>query len=102
VTDTHDAMGETMETRPVPALSEAEAARGLKGFTGDQYQTPPMYSAIKMGGVPLYKKARRGEEVEREPRFVRVIEWSSSICGFRVFDFRMRCTKGTYVRTPRP
>ncbi len=69
------------------------------GFLGDQYQLPPMYSAIKIGGVPLYKKARQGEEVAREPRFIRVMSWE--VTGFALprFDFRLRCTKGTYVRT---
>ena len=66
-TDSQDAQGQTMETRPVPALTEAEVRAAMQGFLGDQYQTPPMFSAIKIEGVPLYKRARRGEEVEREP-----------------------------------
>ncbi len=61
VTDTQDADGEMMETRPVPPLGEAEIRAALQGFLGDQYQTPPMYSAIKIDGVPLYKSARKGE-----------------------------------------
>jgi tRNA pseudouridine55 synthase len=99
VTDSQDADGEVMETRPVPALSAAEVAAAMQGFLGDQYQTPPMYSAIKIGGVPLYKRARRGEEVEREPRFIRVMAWD--LLGFETprITFRMRCSKGTYVRT---
>jgi len=99
VTDTQDAEGEVMETRPVPALTEADVTAVLKGFLGDQYQTPPMYSAIKINGVPLYKSARKGEDVEREPRFIRVMSWD--LTGFAPprFDFRLRCTKGTYVRT---
>ena len=59
----------------------------------------PMYSAIKIDGVPLYKKARKGEEVEREPRFIRVMGWELTRFGLPRFDFRLRCTKGTYVRT---
>jgi len=60
---------------------------------------PPMFSAIKMGGVPLYKKARKGEEVAREPRFIRVMSWD--VLGFESpnIRFRLRCSKGTYVRT---
>ena len=54
VTDTQDADGETMETRPVPALAEADIRTAMKTFLGDQYQIPPMYSAIKIDGVPLY------------------------------------------------
>jgi tRNA pseudouridine55 synthase len=98
-TDTQDAEGEMMETRPVPPLTEAEIKAALAGFLGDQYQTPPMYSAVKIGGVPLYKSARKGEEVEREPRFIRVQSWELTRLALPRFDFRMRCTKGTYVRT---
>ena len=99
VTDTQDADGEMMETRPVPPLTEAEIRGALQGFLGDQYQLPPMYSAIKIGGVPLYKSARKGEEVEREPRFIRVNTWDLTGLALPRFDFRLRCTKGTYVRT---
>jgi tRNA pseudouridine55 synthase len=98
-TDSQDADGEVMETRPVPALSSGEVQAVMNGFLGDQYQTPPMFSAIKIDGVPLYKRARKGEEVEREPRFIRVMSWE--VTGFAPpnIDFRLRCTKGTYVRT---
>ncbi len=99
VTDTQDADGEMMETRPVPAFTEAQVLAAMKGFLGDQYQTPPMYSAIKIDGQPLYKAARKGEEVEREPRFIRVASWEITKFGLPQFDFRLRCTKGTYVRT---
>lgn len=99
VTDTQDADGEVMETRPVPALAEAEIRDAVSGFLGDQYQTPPMYSAIKIDGVPLYKAARKGEEVEREPRFIRVMSWELTRFALPQLDFRLRCTKGTYVRT---
>ena len=99
VTDTQDADGETMETRPVPALAEADIRTAMKTFLGDQYQIPPMYSAIKIDGVPLYKSARKGEEIEREPRFIRVMDWQLTGLALPRFDFRMRVTKGTYVRT---
>jgi tRNA pseudouridine55 synthase len=98
-TDSQDADGQMMETRPVPALSEAEVRAAMQGFLGDQYQTPPMFSAIKIGGVPLYKRARKGEEVEREPRFIRVMSWDLLRLELPKIDFRLRCTKGTYVRT---
>lgn len=98
-TDSQDADGEVVTTRPVPPLGEAELKTALQGFIGDQYQLPPMYSAIKIGGVPLYKSARRGEEVEREPRFVRVVSWDLMGLALPRFDFRMRVSKGTYVRT---
>jgi len=99
VTDTQDADGEMMETRPVPPLTEDELKEAIKGFLGDQYQLPPMYSAIKIDGVPLYKSARKGEEIVREPRFIRVMSWEVTKFGLPRFDFRLRCTKGTYVRT---
>ena len=99
VTDTQDAEGEVLETIPVPAFSEADILAAVKSFLGDQYQTPPMYSAVKIDGVPLYKSARRGEEVEREPRFIRVMSWEITRFALPRLDFRLRCTKGTYVRT---
>jgi tRNA pseudouridine55 synthase len=98
-TDSQDAEGEVMETRPVPPLTEADVRTAIQGFLGDQYQTPPMFSAIKIGGVPLYKKARQGEEVAREPRFIRVMSWDLLRFASPHIDFRLRCTKGTYVRT---
>ncbi|MCX5761356.1 MAG: tRNA pseudouridine(55) synthase TruB [Gemmatimonadetes bacterium] len=98
-TDTQDAEGEMMETRPVPPFTEAEIKAAITGFLGDQYQMPPMYSAVKIAGVPLYKSARKGEEVVREPRFIRVMSWELTGMALPRFDFRLRCTKGTYVRT---
>jgi tRNA pseudouridine55 synthase len=99
VTDTQDAEGEVMETRPVPPLTEAEISAAMKTFQGDQYQMPPMYSAIKVDGVPLYKSARKGQDIEREPRFIRVMSWELTRLALPQFDFRLRCSKGTYVRT---
>lgn len=99
VTNTQDAEGDVMETRPVPALTEADAQAALKGFLGDQYQTPPMFSAIKIDGVPLYKKARQGEEIEREPRFIRVMKFDLTRFALPELDFLVQCSKGTYVRT---
>src|SRR5471032_2279282 len=99
ITDSQDADGQVMETRVVPPLTEAEIRAAIQGFLGDQYQTPPMFSAIKIDGVPLYKRARRGEEVEREPRFIRVMSWDLLKFETPRIDFRLRCTKGTYVRT---
>lgn len=99
ITDSQDAEGQVMETRPVSPLTQAEVEKAMAGFLGDQYQMPPMYSAIKIDGVPLYKKARQGEDVVREPRFIRIS--SFELTGFALprFDFRLRCSKGTYVRT---
>jgi tRNA pseudouridine55 synthase len=99
VTDSQDAEGEVMETRPVPALTEAQAREVMKTFLGDQYQTPPMHSAIKKNGVPLYKLARQGEEVEREPRFIRISAFNLLSFALPKLTFDLHCTKGTYVRT---
>ena len=98
-TDSQDADGEVMETRPVPDLAEEQVREAIRTFLGDQYQMPPMFSAIKIGGVPLYKKARKGEDVAREPRFIRVMSWDLLAFQSPVITFRLRCSKGTYVRT---
>lgn len=99
VTNTQDAEGEVLETRPVPPFTEADIRKTLQGFIGDQYQLPPMFSAIKIDGVPLYKRAREGEEVEREPRFIRVVSYDLTRWESPELDFKVHCTKGTYVRT---
>lgn len=99
VTDSQDAEGEMVETRPVPPLTEADVRQAMAGFMGDQYQIPPMYSAIKIDGVPLYKNARKGIEIDREPRFIRVMRFDLVRFASPWIDFRLRCTKGTYVRT---
>ncbi len=98
VTDSQDADGKILETRPVPELTEAGLRAVMRNFLGDQYQTPPMFSAIKIDGVPLYKKARQGEEIEREPRFIRVSQFELTAFAPPRFDFVLRCSKGTYVR----
>jgi tRNA pseudouridine55 synthase len=98
-TNSQDADGEVLERREVPPLTEAAVLAAMAGFLGDQYQQPPMFSAVKIGGVPLYKLARQGAVVEREPRFIRVMAWELTRFAPPELDFRLRCTKGTYVRT---
>lgn len=98
-TNSQDAEGEVMETRPVPPLSEEQLRAAMGTFLGDQYQQPPMFSAVKIGGVPLYKMARKGEEVEREPRFIRIAAFDLLSFNSPKLTFRLACTKGTYVRT---
>jgi tRNA pseudouridine55 synthase len=98
-TATQDAEGEVIEEHPVPLIEE-EALRGvLNEFQGDQYQTPPMFSAKKVDGVPLYKHARKGREVEREARVIRVKSFALDRWESPEFDFTVACSKGTYVRT---
>jgi tRNA pseudouridine55 synthase len=98
-TNTYDAEGEVMTTQPVPDLSLSDIQATLSSFVGDQYQTPPMFSAIKIDGQPLYKMARKGKEVEREPRFIRISRFEASRFETPEFDFSLDCTKGTYVRS---
>ncbi len=98
-TNTQDAEGEVLETRPVPALTEADVAAAMRSMLGDQYQTPPMFSAVKIKGQPLYKAARAGEEIEREARFIRVSKFDCTRWESPRIDFVVRSTKGTYVRT---
>ncbi len=99
-TDSQDREGEVLETRPLPPdLSRESVEALLPEFTGDILQIPPMVSALKKDGVPLYKLARQGKTIEREPRPVTIhqlelLEWEPPVVGLRV-----RCSKGTYVRT---
>ncbi|OHE79049.1 MAG: tRNA pseudouridine(55) synthase TruB [Verrucomicrobia bacterium GWF2_62_7] len=98
-TNTEDADGKPLETKPVPPLTEADLQAVLQKFRGDIYQTPPMVSAIKHQGRPLYKLARKGIEVEREPRLVHIYDLRLLGMELPRVKFRMACSKGTYVRT---
>lgn len=100
-TTTQDASGEVTERRPAEiAAHDVEVA--LKGFTGELQQLPPMVSAVKIGGEPLYKKALRGEEVERKPRTVTI--HSLELIAFEDgeeprAELDVACSAGTYIRT---
>jgi tRNA pseudouridine55 synthase len=98
-TDSHDAEGIITEDTPVPPLSEEEVSDFIKSYLGDQYQIPPMFSAKKIDGKPLYKLARKGMTVEREPRFIRVNSFQMLRWESPEIDFTISCSKGTYVRT---
>lgn len=98
-TSTQDKEGEILETKPVPAFTHEELAAAFKEFTGDFYQTPPMVSAIKKDGVPLYKLARQGKVIEREPRLVHVFHHEITRVELPSVDFKVLCSKGFYVRT---
>jgi tRNA pseudouridine55 synthase len=99
VTDSQDADGVVTETKPVPELTREQLDAAFAKYHGDFYQTPPMVSAIKMNGVPLYKLARKGQVVEREPRFVHVYAHEINQVRIPEIDFRVVCSKGFYVRT---
>jgi tRNA pseudouridine55 synthase len=98
-TDTQDSAGIVTEERPVGNFDEAMVRAAFDKYSGDFYQTPPMVSAIKQGGVPLYKLAREGKTVEREPRLVHVYRYSIDRLALPEIDFTVVCSKGFYVRT---
>jgi len=98
-TSTGDREGEVIETQSVPALDAAQVERVLNTFVGESLQTPPMYSAIKQDGQPLYRLARAGKTVERQPRPIRIERLE--LLGQpepHTLDCRVTCGKGTYVR----
>ena len=99
VTDTQDRDGEILESNEVGVLDRAAISAAFAKFHGDFYQTPPMVSAIKKDGVPLYKLAREGKVVDREPRFVHVYAHEIREIRPQEIDFRVICSKGFYVRT---
>lgn len=98
-TDTGDADGAVTGTAAAPELTPAEWASLLEEFIGDSQQIPPMYSALKRNGRRLYELARQGEVVEREPRNVHISELVLLEARGPRLVFRVRCSKGTYVRT---
>jgi tRNA pseudouridine55 synthase len=98
-TSSYDADGELVASLPVPPMTLEELNEAAAGFQGDQMQMPPMVSAIKVGGVPLYKMARKGIEVERKPRLVRIYSFRFANYEEPIGQFRIGCTKGTYVRS---
>jgi tRNA pseudouridine55 synthase len=97
-TDTGDRTGTVIRTAPVPVLEEAELERVARTFTGPILQVPPMYSAIKREGVPLYRLARSGIQVERDPRPVHLASLRLESREPELLWFEALCSKGTYVR----
>ena len=98
-TTTQDTEGEIVAELPYDLVTEERLREEMAKIRGDIYQTPPMVSAIKVNGVPLYKMARKGEEVAREPRLVHVFSFRIDDFALPDVRFTVRCTKGTYVRT---
>jgi len=98
-TDSYDADGELVASLPVPPTTVDELNELAAGFVGDQMQMPPMVSAVKKDGIPLYKLARKGVEVPREPRFIHIYNFRFSDYREPIGYFRVACTKGTYVRS---
>ena len=99
VTDSGDLDGEVVREADCSGVTENEVRKTFAKFTGEQLQTPPMVSAVKVGGKKLYELARKGVEIEREPRKIvisrfELLKFASPYC-----DFAVDCSKGTYIRT---
>jgi len=99
-TDSSDADGEVIETKPVPAIDRAELEALLeRRFLGEIEQVPSMFSALKHNGQPLYKLARKGEKVEVKPRLVTIFEIKLLDLRADEIDLEVHCSKGTYIRS---
>jgi tRNA pseudouridine55 synthase len=98
-TDSQDVEGKVLSERPWDLITEQQVQDLLPKYSGEQQQIPPMVSAVKKDGVPLYKLARKGQHIEREPRTITVHAFDLLNFSPPFIDFRIRCTKGTYVRT---
>jgi len=97
-TDTGDLTGAVTEQAAVGEVSVAQLAGVAAQFIGERLQTPPMYSALKRGGTPLYKLARQGIEVEREPRRIYIDRLVLRLEAAGAIGFFVACSKGTYIR----
>src|ERR1700742_716437 len=97
-TDSQDADGKTLEEKPVPEFTREQLEVAFKKYTGDFYQIPPMVSALKQGGVPLYKLARAGKTVEREPRLVHINSYIIDELALPQIKLRLQCSSRFYMR----
>ncbi|MGQ9745484.1 MAG: tRNA pseudouridine(55) synthase TruB [Dissulfurimicrobium sp.] len=98
-TDTYDADGKVTMTRTIPRLDTDTIKKAAQRFTGCLLQTPPPFSAVKHNGQPLYKLARKGIFVKKEPRPIEIFSFELSEIALPDITFRIHCTKGTYIRT---
>ena len=98
-TNTYDAEGQVDTIQPVPDLTLDALQEKANEFLGDQMQLPPMVSAIKIDGTPLYKLARKGKDVERKKRFIHLYKFLITAYEPPIAWFKIACTKGTYVRS---
>jgi len=98
-TDSYDSDGELTASMPIMPMTLDQLNAEAATFIGDQMQVPPMVSAIKKNGVPLYKLARKGIEVEREPRLIHLYNFRFTDYSEPLGQFRVACTKGTYIRS---
>lgn len=98
-TNSGDKEGKIIKEEKIPNLNKEQINETLKSFLGESLQTPPMFSAIKKDGVPLYKLARRGKEIERKPRKIFIDDINLISFDKEHLIFSLTCSKGTYVRT---
>lgn len=100
-TNSQDADGEVVAEKSTAGITQADIEAAFAHYHGEFDQVPPMYSAIKINGVPCYKLARKGQEVERKARHVKVLEYSITRVDLETaeVDFTVHCSKGFYVRT---
>ncbi|MEE9368997.1 MAG: tRNA pseudouridine(55) synthase TruB [Pontiella sp.] len=98
-TNSQDADGEVLEEKDASHITREQVEAAIQNYIGDIEQIPPMVSAIKKDGVPLYKMARKGIEIEREPRKIHVYSYDILEFDNPIITFRVKSTKGTYVRT---
>ena len=98
-TDSQDVTGKVVRERSVPLIGETDLRSLEEKFTGELQQVPPMFSALKKHGVRLYRLARQGKEIPREPRNVKVEALRINKVGDAELEFEVTCSRGTYVRT---
>lgn len=98
-TDTQDASGVVLERRDTTGVTLAMVCEAARSFVGEIEQVPPMYSALKMGGKPLHRMARKGVVVERAPRRVMIYDLRMEAVDIPFVTFSVECSKGTYIRT---
>ena len=98
-TETQDTEGKIIATKPVTDLDQSKVDRCLSEFLGEQLQIPPAFSALKHKGKPLYHYARKGIKIEKEARKIQINEIECLAIGESEISIRVRCGKGTYIRT---
>jgi len=98
-TSSQDCDGETLEEKPWEQVTREQVEAQMAERVGDIFQMPPMVSAIKVEGVPLYKLARKGQEIERKQRFLHIYRFAITEWAPPLISFEVLCSKGTYVRT---
>ncbi|MDR0392630.1 MAG: tRNA pseudouridine(55) synthase TruB [Puniceicoccales bacterium] len=98
-TSTYDLEGEVTKCSSTEGIQLSHVVKAMDSFLGDQYQIPPMFSAKKLNGTPLYKLARKGKEVERTPHLITIFQFHCVSYMETTLRFHIQCSKGTYVRS---